>query len=141
MFSGLGTVFGSIKARSLRGHNLDNSLEEEFNKVLLSGRKMQVSISSYSHTMHSLQPGDDAPTVTTNRAVSRLQTAFLSFFAQAPEDKTASEMTMFAYPLGRVSGASHPGSTTNLEVVPDSDNITYQWISIAFIISVSNSSI
>ena len=49
---------------------LDSSLEEEFSKVLLSGRKMQLGIVTFSHTMHRLVPGDDAPTVTTNRAVT-----------------------------------------------------------------------
>ena len=109
---------------------LDNSLEEEFSKVLLSGRKMPLNLICYTHTMHSLVPGDDAPTITTNRAVSRLKTAFLSFFAQAPTTKDQSEMTMFAHPIGRTdyTTATHPGTVANLECVDDSQSLTYQWI-------------
>ena len=80
--------------------------------------------------MHSLVPGDDAPTITTNRAVSRLKTAFLSFFAQAPITKDQSEMSKFAHPIGRTdfTTTTHPGTVANLECVDDNQSLTYQWI-------------
>ena len=110
---------------------LDDSLEQEMSKVLLSGRKMPLSIVSFTQTMHSLVPGDDAPTITSNRSVSRLKTAFLTFYASRPNDGLGSETNLFHHPLGASGDSSHPataaGSSDGL-AVPLSQNITYQWV-------------
>jgi hypothetical protein len=105
---------------------LDNSLEEEFSKVLLSSRKLPISIKTFSHTTHSMVPGEDAPTITSTRAVSRLCSSFASFFAQ--RDDTRSEVNAWHHPIGVPDGgASHPATETNDDVVPDSQSISYQW--------------
>ena len=84
--------------------------------------------------MHSLVPGDDAPTITSNRSVSRLKTAFLTFYASRPTDGDGSEVNLFHHPLGASGDSSHPktlpnpaGSSDGL-AVPSSQNIQYQWL-------------
>ena len=110
---------------------LDDSLEQEMSKVLLSGRKMPLSIVSFTQTMHSLVPGDDAPTITSNRSVSRLKTAFLTFYASRPTDGDGSEVNLFHHPLGASGDSSHPATVAASSdglAVPSSQNIQYQWL-------------
>jgi hypothetical protein len=113
---------------------LDDSLENEMSKVLLSGRKMPLQIVSFTQTMHSLVPGDDAPTITSNRSVSRLKTAFLSFYASRPADGFGSEVDLFHHPLGPGSGtdATHPSTTpgngSNGLAIDNSKQFQYQWL-------------
>ena len=113
---------------------LDDSLENEMSKVLLSGRKMPLQIVSFTQTMHSLVPGDDAPTITSNRSVSRLKTAFLNFYASRPADGKGSEVNLFHHPLGPGNGsdATHPGTTpgngSDGLAVDNTKQIQYQWL-------------
>jgi hypothetical protein len=101
-------------------------LEEEFSKVLLSGRKLSLNVVTMSHTTHSMVAGEDAPTITSTRAVSRLKTSFASFFAQ--RDDTRSEVNAFHHPIGVPDGgASHPSTPANDDIVPDSQSIQYQF--------------
>ena len=105
---------------------LDNSLEEEFSKVLLSGRKLSLEMSCYSHQTHSMVAGEDQPTVTSTRQVSRLKSAFASFFAQ--RDSKRSEVNAWHHPIGIPDGgASHPATLANDDIIPDSQSISYQW--------------
>ena len=110
---------------------LDDSLENEMSKVLLSGRKMPLQIVSFTQTMHSLVPGDDAPTITSNRSVSRLKTAFLSFYASRPANGESSEVDLFHHPLGPSGDATHPATlpaTSDGLAVDNSKQIQYQWL-------------
>ena len=91
---------------------LDDSLENEMSKVFLSGRKMPLSIVSFNNAMHSLVPGDDAPTITSNRSVSRLKTAFLTFYASRPADGKGSEVNLFHHPLGPSGDITHPATVS-----------------------------
>ena len=101
-------------------------------RVLVSGRKMPLQIVTFSQTMHSLVPGDDAPTITSNRSVSRLKTAFLTFYASRPEDGVSSEVDLFHHPLGPSGDATHPattpGSGSDGLAVDNSKQIQYQWL-------------
>jgi hypothetical protein len=106
---------------------LDDSLSEEFSKVLLSGRKLPINIVTFSHTTHALVPGEDAPTIISTRACSRLKTAFATFFAT--RDNLNSEVNTFDSPLGRATTATgHPQNSANTEVIPDSKCPIYQWV-------------
>jgi hypothetical protein len=106
---------------------IDSSLEEEFSKVLLSGRKLSISCPTFSHSVHSLVAGEDAPTITSTRAVSRLKTVFASFFAQ--RDATRSSVNCFHHPIGVPDGsATHPATAANDSVIGDDRNVTYQWL-------------
>ena len=110
---------------------LDDSLEQEFSKVLLSGRKMPLSLTTMNTTMHSLVPGDDAPTITSNRSVSRLKTAFLSFYASRPADGQGSEVNLFHHPLGASGDSSHPATvaaSSDGTAVPNNQNYTLQFL-------------
>ena len=81
--------------------------------------------------MHSLQPGDDAPTITSNRSVSRLKTAFLSFYASRPANGKSSEVDLFHHPIGPYGDATHPTSvvgTSDGLAVGNDKQISYQWL-------------
>ena len=70
----------------------------------------------------------------TNRSVSRLKTAFLSFYASRPSDGDGSEVNLFHHPLGPGSGtdATHPsttpGSGSDGLAVDNSKQLQYQWL-------------
>ena len=71
--------------------------------------------------------GEDAPTITSTRAVSRLKTVFASFFAQ--RDASRSEVNCFHHPIGvSDGGATHPATAANDDIIPDTSSITYQWL-------------
>ena len=81
--------------------------------------------------MHSPVPGDDAPTITSNRSVSRLKTAFLTFFASRPADGDESEVNLFHHPLGATGDATHPAtakSSSDGRAVDNTKQIQYQWL-------------
>lgn len=92
---------------------------------------MPLQIVSFAQTMHSLVPGDETPTITSNRSVSRLKTALLSFYASRPAKGISSEVDLFHHPIGPYGDATHPSSlvgTSDGLAVGNDKQITYQWL-------------
>jgi hypothetical protein len=88
---------------------------------------LPLNIVTFSHQTHSMVAGEDQPTITSTRQVSRLKTAFASFFAQ--RDSKRSEVNAWHHPIGVPDGgATHPATAANDLIVPDGQSISYQWV-------------
>jgi hypothetical protein len=105
---------------------LDSELESSFASTLLAGRALSLSLSTYAVTAHGVMPGSDDPMISSQRAVSRLKSVFVSMFSTRTDTK--SEVNMFAHPNGNATGASnHVTTQGNYDAQPDSDDVEYQF--------------
>jgi hypothetical protein len=63
--------------------------------------------------------------------VSRLKTAFLTFYASRPQDGLGSEVNLFHHPLGATGDATHPSTGTATSdglAVDNAKQIQYQFL-------------
>ena len=77
---------------------VDNAVQEELSRVLLSGGALPMHFSSYSSTMHNLQLTSNANqswSVTLSRAFSRIKDIWVTFDSDASHGQIATESSNF----------------------------------------------
>ena len=83
-------------------------------------------MTTWSSSFHGIPAGTDDPLVSSQRAVSRLKSVFISLFSQADNLRTV--VNQFAHPNGETGGADHPNTVGNLDCIPDAKDVQFQLI-------------
>ena len=85
--------------------NLDNSLQNNYDSHLLSGKSLPINFNTYI-TQSQAITGQDV-SVSLNRAITRLKSIFVTFFQSTDTDATHKEFNDFNHPMDNATGLKY----------------------------------